>query len=449
MTEMTQVGNAQHISSDHDPRRMIDESPMSGLQIVVVTLCILLNAMDGFDVLSISFAAPGIVQEWGIDRASLGLVLSMELIGMAVGSVFIGNIADSFGRRPTVLGCLLVMTLGMALASTAGSVQILSAFRFLTGLGIGGMLAVSNAVVAEFSNARQRSLCVTLMATGYPLGAVVGGTIASVLLQHFDWRSVFAFGALMTGALLPVTWYCMPESVSFLCQKRPAGALDRINHTLGRMNFAAIARLPERLAEPAKSGYGRLFSPAFIRITLLLCVAYFFHVMTFYFILKWVPKIVVDMGYTAASAGSVLVWANVGGMLGSVLLGFLTHKYSVRGLVIGAMLLGAAMVWVFGMEQTQLGGLSLVAAAAGFFTNSAMVGLYAIFAQSFPTEVRAGGTGFVIGTGRGGAALGPVLAGLLFQAGFDLQVVAICMGAGSIIAAIALLSLPEGGQPKA
>src|SRR2546426_11385654 len=108
-----------------DPRQIIANSPMRTLQIVAVALTIGLNALDGFDVLSISFASPGIAQEWGIDRAALGIVLSMELIGMAIGSIFLGGVADTIGRRPAILGCLVVMAGGMlAATSAAGLVRL-------------------------------------------------------------------------------------------------------------------------------------------------------------------------------------------------------------------------------------------------------------------------------------------------------------------------------------
>src|SRR5690606_19231648 len=160
-----------------DPRDLLANSPMKPLQVMAIAICILLTALDGFDVLSISFASPGIAKEWGINRAALGIVLSMELIGMAVGSVIFGTVADRFGRRPTVFICLFLMTVGMFLAGTAGSIAILSAYRLATGLGIGGMLATVNALTAEFSNLRARNLAVTLMAAGYPIGAIVGGSI--------------------------------------------------------------------------------------------------------------------------------------------------------------------------------------------------------------------------------------------------------------------------------
>src|SRR6188768_4004813 len=163
---------------DRDPRETLSESPMSSAQLIAVVITIALNALDGFDVLSISFASPGIAKEWGMDRAALGFVLSMELIGMALGSILLGGLADKIGRRPTVLGCLVVMAFGMFMVTTSRGVlgsalhSVLSLFmmpadyrlldlsmwRVFTGLGIGGMLAAINAVAAEFSNARRKSL---------------------------------------------------------------------------------------------------------------------------------------------------------------------------------------------------------------------------------------------------------------------------------------------------
>lgn len=428
--------------SSRDPREILAHSPMGAFQILAVVMCVLLNALDGFDVLSISFAAPGIASEWGIDRAALGFVLSMELIGMAIGSVVLGGVADAIGRRPTILGCLGVMAVGMYLASTAGGVEILSVYRFVTGLGIGGVLAATNAMVAEYSNLKRRSLAVTIMAAGYPIGAIVGGTIASMLLAQFDWRAVFVFGAIVTGVFIPVIWFVLPESIEYLTQKRPADALQRINATLKRMGHETVDAMPDAPAVKTKAGVGRLFSRDLVRITGLLTLAYFAHIMTFYFILKWIPKIVVDMGFAPALAGSVLVWANVGGATGAIVIGLLTQRFGMRGLLMGVLAMATVLVVIFGRGQADLTQMSIIAAAAGFFTNSAIVLLYAMFAHAFPTEVRAGGTGFVIGVGRGGAALGPIIAGLLFHAGYGLQIVALVMALGSAVAAIAVFFLP-------
>ncbi len=424
-----------------DLRRQLDEAPMGRLQIIAIILCVLLNALDGFDVLAISFASPGIAKEWGVDRAALGLVLSMELIGMAVGSVLLGNVADRIGRRPTIIFCLTVMALGMGAATQAWDVISLSIIRLATGLGIGGMLACTNAMVAELANARARSLAVAIMAAGYPAGAILGGSVASQLLVAGNWRDIFLLGGIATALVLPFIWFLLPESIGFLLQKRPANALTRINDALGRMGQPLINALPPVDAGAPKASFAALFAPGLARTTILLTLAYFCHIMTFYFILKWVPKIVVDMGYAPSAAGGVLVWANVGGLLGALLLSALSWRIAIRPLVIIAMVASTCLVTLFGQEQTTLPGLSLIAAAAGFCTNGAVVGLYALVAQSFPTAVRAGGTGIVIGIGRGGAALGPILAGLLFSLDVSLPWVAFAMALGSLIGAGLLIPL--------
>lgn len=420
---------------------------MSWFQVSAVTICVLLNALDGFDVLAISFASPGIAEEWSVDRATLGIVLSMELIGMAVGSIVIGNIADRIGRRPTILLCLVAMAIGMYLASKATNVTYLSAFRLFTGLGIGGMLAAINAMSAEYANLKYRSLSVILMATGYPIGVIIGGSVASVLLASFDWRSVFMFGAVATVTFIPIVWWLLPESIEYLCEKRPQNALQRINATLTRMGHQTVSKLPEVVSN-GRAGIAQIFSKDLLRTTVLLTVAYFAHIMTFYFILKWIPKIVVDMGFAPSLAGTVLVWANVGGAVGSIILALMTRRFSVRALVMGAVVGAAVMVAVFGQGQADLLQLSVIAGVAGLFTNSAIVGLYALFAESFPTEVRASGTGFVIGVGRGGAALGPIVAGFMFQANLGLADVALVMALGSVLAGIALLGLRRTAVEK-
>lgn len=410
------------------------------MQIIVVMMCILLNALDGFDVLSIAFASPGIAQEFEINRAVLGVVLSMELMGMAVGSVILGNVADKIGRRPIILFCLAVMAMGMYFASGAQSVNELSVHRFYTGLAIGGMLATTNAMVAEFSNRRHRSLCVMLMAGGYPLGVVIGGTIASGLLAHDSWRAIFEFGAIATISFFPLVWFLVPESVAYHTIQRGTDSLVRINSSLKKMGKEPIAALPD-VTEKPKTSLLELFKPAMLRTTIVLTVAYFMHIMTLYFLLKWTPKIVVDMGYSASSAGGVLVWANLGMLTGSILFGLLSSRFATRNLMFVALVMSSIMIYVFGKGYSELDQLSAVACIAGFFINGGVVGLYALFADHYPDNLRASGTGFSIGLGRGGAAASPIIAGILFTAGYGLSLVATFMAFGSVVAAIVLVFL--------
>jgi benzoate transport len=415
---------------------------MTPAMMIVVAITVFLNAMDGFDVLAISFAAPGISQEWGISQTALGFVLAAELVGMAFGSILLGGVADKYGRRTTLLGCLIVMSAGMFLATTSSSANILMVWRVLTGLGIGGMLSCTNATVAEFSNTKWRSMCISLMVIGYPLGGVIGGEIAQkYLLVNFDWRSVFYFGSIVTGFLIPVVYFLVPESVHWLTRKQPENALDKINHSLKKLGHAVISVLPDVNDEEKKKSVGDIFSKSLAMITILVTAAYFLHITTFYFILKWTPKIVADMGFEAAAAGGVLKWANIGGVLGGITFGVLTARFGLKPLTIGILFLTTVGVAIFGRTPEDLGRMELLAAFAGFFGNAGVSGLYSIVAYSFPTHVRATGTGFVIGVGRAGAVLSPILAGVMFDAGSTLPTVALVMGSGSAMAAIVLIFL--------
>jgi len=411
---------------------------MSRVQIVAVALTVILNGLDGFDVLSISFASPGIAKAWGVDKAALGVVLSMDLIGMMVGSVLLGGIADKIGRRPTILACLLAMASGMFLAAHAGGLAELKAYRLLTGLGIGGMLAATNAVAAEFSNTRRRGLSLSLMAIGFPLGGVIGGTMVASLLKGGDWRLVFDFGAIAAAILVPLVWFLLPESVNYLIDRRPASALAKVNRTLGRMGRPSIAALPDPDPATPSARLADLARPPYLVATALLVSAYFAQMFPFYLLLKWLPKIVVDMGSSQSVGAGMLVWVNLGGVVGGLILGGLTTRLGLKTLTITAMLGTAGMTVIFGLGQANLGLMTLVAAATQMFGNAAVVGLYSYAARVFPTELRATGTGLMIGLGRAGAALSPILVGYLFHAGLPLSGVAATVAVGGVVAAGAL-----------
>jgi benzoate transport len=431
-----------------DPRRLLADSPMGWRQIVGIVLCALLNALDGFDVLSISFASPGIAAEWHVERKVLGYVLSMEIFGMAAGSILLGRLTDRLGRIPTMVICLVIMAAGMIAAPMSWDVPSLAAIRLFTGLGIGGMLAATNAVAAEYANDRWRSAAVALMAAGYPLGAVVGGTIASMMLKTGGWRDVFYLGAGLALILLPLVPLLMPEPVSAIMHRGRADALDKVNRSLRAFGHGTVDALPVEDHDKPQARILDLFGPKLRAVSLLLLMAYFAHILTFYFIVKWVPKIVGDMGFPASAAGGVLVWANVGGLIGAILFSFSALKLPLRPALIVMMLASVVLVALFGQSPADLNRLSLAAAMAAFCTNSVIVGFYALIAQSFPTSLRGTGTGFVIGVGRLGAAAGPIIAGYLFDAKLGLPMVAIVMSVGSLVAALALFVMPRQQDTK-
>ena len=412
---------------------------MGRLQIIVVAIVVGLDALDGFDLLSISFASPGIAQEWGIGKAALGIVLSMELAGMGIGSIFLGRLSDRFGRRLSILGCLALISISMLMVTTSKNVIELSIWRVITGLGIGGMLASINAVAAEFSNKKYRNLCISLMVAGYPIGGVLGGVVASNLLIDYDWRSVFYFGAVATVLFIPIVYFFVPESPQWLEYKQPPNALKSINETLSRMGHGTISALRNLSMDGGGKISSNIFSRAMIITTLLVTFVYFAHILTFYFAIKWTPKIVVDMGFTASTAGGVLVWTNVGGILGSLLFGYFATYLGLNRMLIFTLLLSTGAVVIFGQSSADIHHVSIVSAFVGLFTYAGVVGMYSLCAQTFSTQTRAFGTGIVIGFGRLGAVLSPILAGALFSQGLELSKVSIVMASGSLISVLPLI----------
>lgn len=429
-----------------DPRTLINETAMSVRQWVVVVLMVLLNALDGFDVLSSAFAAPGITAEWGIPRSELGIVLSAELVGMGFGSVLLGGAADKYGRKITMITCLAFMATGMWLAGHATGVVPMIGFRFITGIGIGGMLAATNAVTAESTSTAARRTAIAAYVAGYPLGAIIGGIAASEwLLPTYGWRAIFDFGAIVTVALIPVVWLLVPETVAFNASKdRLAG----VNKTLAAFGKAAVEALPTRSPTAAKPSVMDILSNPKLRpVTLALSFGYMFHTITFYYILKFAVQIVADYppGYAPSEAATVLTWANVGGFVGSFVFGFVMSRFGIKWPTALMLLMGSLAVASFGLGRETLGAWQWATILTGFFTNAAISGYYAAFARGFPAYARATGTGFALGIGRFGAAGSPLIAGALFTwLGNDqLLVVSCIMALGSIVSLILFLMLPE------
>ena len=199
---------------NRDLRRALDDEPMRPFQWLAVAVCIVLNLIDGFDVLVMAFTASSVAAEWNLGGAEIGLLLSAGLFGMAAGSLFIAPWADRWGRRPLILACLALSGLGMLASALSQAAWQRALLRGLTGLGIGGILASSNVIASEYASRRWRGLAVSLQSTGYALGATLGGLLAVWLIGAWGWRSVFVF-----GAGLPV-----PAGVAGLPPGAPAAA---------------------------------------------------------------------------------------------------------------------------------------------------------------------------------------------------------------------------------
>lgn len=429
-------------ASDADPRKVLLVALMSRCQTVAVAMTMALCALDGFDILAITFAAPGIVSEWGINHAQLGAVFGAGLIGFGAGSLLVAPLADLFGRRLMVLWSLVLMAVGMYLTACAASVAMLSLCRFTTGLGIGSMAATINSLAAEFANARRRDLALGLLNVGFPLGGVAGGFIAAWLLRHYDWRSIFILGGTLSLIMLPMVLWFVPEPIGFLIEQRGPKALERVNALLMRCGHPSVAELPQA-ANTSTDGVGHIldiFGRGQVRTTLHIAAIFFLNVMTVYYLMSWMPQMVTDLGFTASAATSVSAIANLTGIPGGVLLGWMADRSSLKKLTQWAMLGLGISTALFGFVAADITLLRLSSGAAGFFIFASMIGLYSVISRTFPTHARATGTGFIIGFSRVGSALAPFIAGLLFSNGLGRGGVSVLMGIAAVLGAVLLTS---------
>jgi benzoate transport len=424
---------------------------MSRFQVAIVALCICIAGLDGFDVLVVAFTAPEIAKEWALNPAALGGLFSAGLAGMGFGALLIAPLGDKLGRRPTVLLCLVILVLGMFGASFARTLGELAALRFFTGLGIGGVLANINIVVAEYSSARRRDLCVALMSVGYPIGATLGGVAAVYLIHVWGWRSVYVFGGLVGLVLIPVTLLQLPESLAFLLARRPSDALDKVNRVLARMDRPKLEALPPAHllsdAQGQQSVLSIIRSP-FLASTLATSFLYFSVMATCYFLLSWTPKVLTDLGFSTSIgiSGSLLI--NIGGTVGCILYGFYANKLGVRRLAVVFMLGLSAMTIVFGLLPADTLVLLVAALALGFFLHTSITVLYVVVPTIFPAAVRATGTGFSMSIGRVGAVTGPLVAGWLMAAGFQRPVYFTALALPMLIAIACLYTLRALDVPE-
>jgi MFS family permease len=385
--------------------------------VFVVALCVLINVIDGFDILALSFAAPVIVREWGLTPEQTGIVFSANLLGIGVGAFVFALAADLLGRRPVILFGTLLMSLGMLATSTVDSIPALAACRIVTGLGIGAMVSTAGTLAIEYSTARWRKLSVALVVIGYPIGGALGGPVAGWLLAHQGWRPIFLFGGLLTVALWPVLWWRLPESRSL------PSAADR---------------------KGAAGQLAALWQPAHRRATLLLCAMYPLYMFTFYFFVNWHTKLATERGLSVAEAVQMSSLWSLTGIAGGVLFGLVATRLPLTRLVASLAVILSAGIASFGLLPAQPLVLDAAALVLGFFMWGASATIFSVIALSYPVGVRASGIGLVVTVGRVGSALGPWAAGLLRGAGHDWSVVAPLLAVPGVLAALLILLLrPE------
>jgi AAHS family 4-hydroxybenzoate transporter-like MFS transporter len=404
-----------------DIRRFIDDRPVSRYQLLVAVMCGLIVFVDGFDAQAMGFVAPALTAAMGISRGMLGSVISSGLVGMMIGALVSGPLADRIGRKPVLVACALVFGIGSLLTATAQSIESLMLWRAITGLGMGGAMPNAIALTSEYMPRRRRAGAVTMMICGFSLGAAVGGLVAASIIPRFGWPSVFVVGGIIPIAIALASVVLLPESIRFLLVR--GRSETRARTYLARIAPAENLALPLSPGQDEEAGHSTGASGAFIvaelftngraLVTTLIWVIYFMNLLNLYFLNSWLPTIISDAGIPVETAIRLTSLFQIGGIVGAVALGRLLDRTFSFWILAGCYAWAAAFVSSIGHSGASVSLLAVTITCAGIGIIGGQNASHALSSEFYPTRIRSTGVGWALGIGRIGSIVGPLVGGML------------------------------------
>lgn len=411
----------------------------------VLFACWIAILSEGYDVGVIGAVLPAIAEEraWALTPIELGGLASWALVGMLVGALFIGALSDRLGRKRMLLVSLAIFTVTQLGAALAPSPELFGFFRFLGGLGMGGIIPVAAALTIEFSPPHKRSLNYGIMYSGYSLGIVVSAIVAMLLLPGLGWRWVVGLGALPV-ILLPLIARLLPESLESL--------ENRGRHEQARALAARLRITPYHPAIPEAATPGtavpwhvilfRLFSPRHLRSTLTLWIALFCGLLLVYGLNSWLPSIMREAGYELGPALAFLFVFSLSAAVGGLVLGWLADRFGPKRVLVVWYLLGGVACLLLMFPGTMTLNLILVG-ISGVGSISTSLILTGYITDYYPATMRGTATGWALSFARIGAIAGPLVGGWLAAMAVGVEWNFITFGAVAVLAAVFILLIPK------
>ncbi|MNO55698.1 4-hydroxybenzoate transporter PcaK [compost metagenome] len=413
-----------NVGKSLDVQSFINQQPLSRYQWRVVLLCFLIVFLDGLDTAAMGFIAPALSQEWGIDRASLGPVMSAALIGMVFGALGSGPLADRFGRKGVLVGAVLVFG-GFSLASAyATNVDQLLVLRFLTGLGLGAGMPNATTLLSEYTPERLKSLLVTSMFCGFNLGMAGGGFISAKMIPAYGWHSLLVIGGVLPLLLALVLMVWLPESARFLVVRNRG--TDKVRQTLSPIAPQVVAEagsfsVPEQKAVAARNVFALIFSGTYGMGTMLLWLTYFMGLVIVYLLTSWLPTLMRDSGASMEQAAFIGALFQFGGVLSAVGVGWAMDRFNPHKVIGIFYLLAGVFAYAVGQSLGNITVLATLVLVAGMCVNGAQSAMPSLAARFYPTQGRATGVSWMLGIGRFGAILGAWSGATLLGLGWNFE----------------------------
>lgn len=403
--------------------RLVDEQRIGGFNLKLLLWCFLAMFADGYDITAMAFAAPELARLWQIESPAFGPVLSASLIGVLFGAPLLGWLGDRHGRRGAIIAGCIVYGLSTLLVIWATNLTEIAVLRFITGIGIGGLMPNTIALTSEFSPKRLRATLIVLMFTGITLGSGTPGAVAAWLVPHHGWQVLFLIGGVAPLAIAAGLVVALPESVKFLAlephrQPRLLATLRRLRPDLTIPDTATIAHTP--VQEAPGPGLKQIFGGGLVLITPLLWLLFATALMANYFLNSWMPLVFEASGIPPAQAARISTLYHVGGTLGGIVVSLLLDRFGFAAIAV-LFALAAPTITAIGFLDDSPSLLAVAVTLAGFFVLGAQFGNNAAAGLLYPTPFRSKGVGWALAIGRFGSIAGPLLGGLLIALKLPLQ----------------------------
>ncbi|MFB7146159.1 MFS transporter [Agrobacterium deltaense] len=420
-----------------DVHGIVEGSRFNRFHALILSWSMLILILDGYDLAIVGAALPSIMEGMGVDATQAGVMASSALFGMTLGAIFLGTLADKIGRRLMLSICIALFSIFTAAAGlTTGPVSF-SVVRFLAGLGIGGVLPIVTAQMAEFSPYGVRARLVTLVFAGYSIGGILVAAVGKQLIETWGWQSVF-FTAVAPVLLIPFIMTTMPESMPFLIRNGRDADLRR---TIPRLS--PTTTIPDNARFEISKGGGKapvsgLFREGRGLSTAMIWIAFFMGLFMVYALSSWLTKLMALAGYSLGSALTFVIVFNFGAMVGAVLGGWLGDRYNIKYVLVAYYLTGALSLVLMGYTRsTEL--LFVVVFVVVASALGAQLLAYAYAGAYYPTAMRSTGVGFASGIGRAGAILAPIVIGIIVELNLPIAQNFMAIAAAGVLGTVAVM----------
>ncbi len=407
-------------------------------------------AFEALDTGLIAFVLAKMIGTWNLSPVQIGYIGSAGLVGMAVGAVVSGTLADRIGRKNIFVATLVMYTIGTGLCGLSWNLESLLVFRFLVGAGVGGQPPVANALMSEYAPIKHRGKMLVLQNSGWALGWLLAASLAYLVIPKYGWQLAFYLGAFPILIVVYI-WRMLPESAMYLVSKgRHAEAhilVSNIERELGVPVGEEIKAADMPKPDTKKFGFFDLWSPQYIQRTICLWILWFGMVYCYYGIFTWLPSLLVKSGHTLIRSFEFLLYMTLAQLPGYLTAAYLVDKIGRKATMGSLLAVCALSAYMFGNAQS---ATEIVAwGCIMSFCNLGAWGItHAYSAEQYPTHARATGVGWAAACGRTGGIIAPIVVGSMMTGTDNYNVVFIMFTAILAIIAVNLIVLGKETMNK-